>query len=315
MSSSSRFMVLLIHCLVASSLWAGTPADLTGVHRALVKCDRRHGTVSGPAHMNPCYLGFTHENSAQIDLVQNGNKVCGSHFACAGRNCNVVLSGEVVGLIEGTSVTLYSANGHAENGDAEVTKLRISSAGELLVPESRKHAFIKTSPGLISQKQRALCQPEFNPPVRLKNYELDIAGTRPDLARFPPKEKPTYHPPPAHGVTLDAKKTDVRIRDGLRVAGNLIPRKIWIYNTTQSPWDVSVLSDSNSQVDEACGEWLKSSENGAKSYTFAYSNGSPSEQVPPKSTRYTRLCAGDTLSLERTLPECPKFQCLRSCRC
>lgn len=312
-----RFTLLALSLLTAISAWADLPGDLTGVHAVLVKCDRRHELSSGPAYMTPCYKGFKYEHSQHFQLVQNGNKVCGNFQSCVGRDCNMILDGETVGLIHGNSVTLYSATGHIENGDAEIARFDISPTGELLTPGSRKRAFTKTSPGMITPENKALCQPEFRPPVRLKDYELDIKGSRPNLTQFAPEDKPAFVAPAPRKVTLPAQKNEINIQDGLRPSGNLIPRTVWINNPTDTPWNITASSSAanSEESNDACAEWLRTSESSTQSYVWAYSMNFPPEQIPPKSIRYTRLCTGDTLNLERSLPECPKFQCLRSCRC
>ena len=308
--------LLGILSLVAGSLWAEKPGELTGVHKTLRKCSSKDGTTLGPAYMAPCYEGFAYELGMQYSLVQNGSKVCGTFSSCAGWNCNKVYSGSVVGKIKSGSVTLYSSNAHRQDGEADVEIFRISPTGELLNLSSGKRAYTKISPGLISDVEKGSCQPQFSEPVLLKDYELDIKGTYPKMAKFEPGEKPAFQPPKTYQIKLDAKQSEVRVKDGSRTAGNLVPRTIQIHNPTDQQWELSTeKSTESAKADEACSMWLQNSEKNAKNYIWAYATGYPPERVPPKSIRYTRICRGDVLTLEKVLPECPKFQCLRTCRC
>jgi hypothetical protein len=310
------FALLGILSSVSGSLWAEKPGELTGVHKTLSRCSSKDGAAGGPAYMAPCYEGFAYELGMQYSLVQNGSNVCGTFSACGGWNCSKVYAGSVVGKIKSGKVTLYSSNGHQQDGEAEVEIFRISPTGELLDLDSGKRAYTKTSPGLIADKEKGRCQPQFSEPVLLKDYELDIKGNYPKMANFEAAEKPVFQPPKPYEVKLHAKQSQVRIKDGSRTAGNLVPRTIRIHNPTDQQWELSTENSTESaKADEACPMWLQNSEKNSRDYVWAYATGYPPEIVPPKSMRYTRICTGDVLSLEKVLPECPKFQCLRTCRC
>ncbi|MDZ7918874.1 hypothetical protein [Rhodoferax sp.] len=314
MNQLPKIVIALAALFASLCSEAGSPADLTGVHQEQTKCDRSNG-VNGPAYMASCYEGYVHQHGMRYSLVQNGENICGSFDACGGFNCNKIYSGEVVGRVRGDKVTLYVADGHREYGEANVEVFKISARGELLAADSGERVFTKTSAGVISPKEKSRCQPKFNEPVLLKDYELGIQGTRPHLDKFEPPQKPAHKPPKQYTTTLKSTTGTVRLQDAPRAQGNLIPRMVWIHNTTSKHWNLSAESTSGADEDEACQKWLEDSEKKSDSYVWAYDKNYPTASIPPKSTRYTRICAGDTLNLEKGLPECPKFQCLRTCRC
>lgn len=291
--------------LAIGVIWAGSSVDLSGSHRDLSRCDSRDGTTSGPDVMANCYEGFAHEQgSNRFELVQNGPYICGTFQGCGGWNCSKVFGGDVVGRVHSRSVTLYWSDGHIENGEANTETFRVSSMGELSIPGTkRKRTYTKTTLSLENQKAKELCHPQFSTPVQIKDYELDIEGSRPKISWEYQRGKPVFTPPPAKNLKLKSDDTSQSFSDRRGPSGNLIPRVVWIDNTTDIAWNISVgLNDYSEFGDEACAKWLQSSERGKKLYVWAY-NKSSAELLPPKSKRYTRVCAGDTLELERDMPQ------------
>jgi hypothetical protein len=322
LASSSELEKWIARCwrLAIALLMIATSADslsqqpdVTGIHTQESKCSIEHKRF-GIAYLERCFLGYATANlSTRYVLVQNGAHVCGHFTSCIGLNCLQIFDGETVGELNGDRLTLYSATGHIESGSPEIEEFIVSRAGELLVPGTKELAFTKIAKVLNDQNKKNECLPVFKQPIQIKHYELDIQGNRPKKFSFSDKlEKPVFRPPQTKTVVLTSKREDLVLNDLPRVPGNMVPRNVLVINQSSLTWRVA----GDSYEFPACAEFLRNEErrSNGKRGAFANAYGDPLD-VKPNSRLSTKVCVGDTLDITRTLPACPRFFCLKGCKC
>jgi hypothetical protein len=314
-----KWIARLRHLAVAS-LMVGTSTisqsqqpDVTGIHTQKFACSIEHKRF-GRAHLERCFQGYaTASFLTRYVLIQNGEHVCGHSTSCIGFNCSQIFDGETVGEWNGDRLTLYSATGHIESGSPEIEEFVVSRAGELLVPGTKQLVFTKIAKVLHDQNKKNECLPVFKQPIQIKHYELDIQGNRPKKFSFSDKlEKPVFRPPQTKTVVLTSKSEDLELNDLPRVPGNMVPRNVLVINQSSLTWRVA----GDSYEFPACAEFLRNEErrSNGKRGAFANAYGDPLD-VKPNSRLSTKVCVGDTLDITRTLPACPRFFCLKGCKC
>jgi len=208
--------------------------DVTGIHADRSRCSIESLNV-GRAYLESCFQGYANMGQeVRYVLIQNGKHVCGHFSSCVGNNCNHVYAGETVGELNGNRLTLYSATGHIENGTPEIGEFIVSSAGALLVPQTGQPALTKIARTLSDDTQRRRCLPNYKQPVQIKNYELDIKGSRPKQLSFSDKlEKPVFHAPKTKTAVLTSKSKDFTLNDLPRNRDNMVPRNVLIINQSK----------------------------------------------------------------------------------
>ena len=110
------FQIVLFFCMTCLvNVYAMAHIDLTGHYELppvkVCKLSDIENTY-GPAYNHHCFSGDAYGYSPVLRLVQNGKMICGSYFECGGINCSKVYSGEVAGMVENNTISLFWTNGH-----------------------------------------------------------------------------------------------------------------------------------------------------------------------------------------------------------
>ena len=315
--SLSRIACVLICAvfLLAACNYALAQGSLTGHHEAppIRSCSLSQLEDSkGVAYNHHCFTGNAYGYSRVLQTVQNGKMICGSYFQCGGFDCNKVYDGEIAGIVENDKLNLFLANGHRSDEPAEMRTFRIVKGGlaEELA-KSSEPSLVKRSSTLKTSQIYATCIPKFPEQVRVNSeYALNVSGlVKADQIKFTNLLQKKYASSPStKQIVLTTNKTASQWTD-VRAAGNFVIRKLVITNQSNKPLSVDV------EHPESCREFLKSSYNERKDLVSFFSENGIEDTVQPRQTVSVASCSGSIWRIAKTLPACPKFQCLESCKC
>ena len=264
----------------------------------------------GVTYHHHCFTGDAYGNSRVLQVVQNGKNICGTYTECGGFNCGKFYSGEIAGLVENEKLSLFWTNGHKADGPAEILSFRVVKGG--LVDDSEKSSqpsLVKRSPTLKNSQISASCVPKFPAQVRLgSSGELNIAGMlQADQVGFTNLAQKKYaSAPKTKRIVLVSYKPKIMWAD-VRAANNFVIRKLVLANTTKKPWTVEA------EHPDTCREFLRSSYNKRKNLVELSDVGE--HEIQPGQTVSVASCNGSVWRLAKTLPACPKFFCLKDCKC
>ena len=313
-----RWIAQVLICtgmLFSASNYALAQGSLTGHYEAqpIRSCSLSQLEDSkGVAYNHHCFTGNAYGYSEVLEVVQNGKMICGRYFQCGGFNCNKVYDGEIAGVVENGKLNLFWTNGHQSNVPAETLAFRIVKGG--LVGElakSNEPSLIKRSSTLKNSQIYANCVPKFSEQVLVSSeYALNVSGIlKADQVVFTNlAQKQFASNPSTKRIALTNSKTATQWTD-VRAAGNYVIRKLVITNHSNKPLSVDV------EHPESCSEFLKSSYNKRKDLGYFSSENGNEDEIQPMQTVSVASCSGSVWRIAKTLPACPKFQCLESCKC
>lgn len=306
-------------CLLLSALAAhawgqdrSASPDVTGIYRIPSPCTPEafeDTGIMGVAPVLHCFKGSKFDATSQLELVQNGQFVCGSYTNCGGNGCNKVYTGRMAGYRKGNVLELFVEDGHQEAGEAQVQRYLVVSKG-LSYPErkDKKAIYVRQVSRLISPSSARACRPVLQHPVQLKDYRLQGAGLiEEEGIKFRVPRAAMTQAPKAKQVFLKNAPSFLQWEDK-RNTNNYVPRLITVYNNTAKAWTISA------EHPELCRDYLryfhsKKFGEGVASDDFEHGV----EVAPGISTRFYS-CNGSTVRVDNEVA-CPKFFCKKGCKC
>lgn len=304
---------LFVGIVLLLSSQADARNNLTGHYEAPPRqgCDESNFIPDlGPAYLNYCFTGNAYGYSPVLQLVQNGQLICGTYFECGGRNCNKVYSGAIAGSVKKNELQVYWANGHFQDGLALQLNFRAVRGG--LVESNNKSSqptLVKRSSKLKGLNLVKLCKPELSQTVLVNSdFELDLENVlKPEQIEFVNLAQKKYALPPQPKIlTISNQSKKIGWIDE-RITDNYVIRSIQIFNKSNYSWVIEY------EHPEACQEFLRSSDHGRKNKAANLLESG--REILPGDIVQIASCNGSRWSLEQSLPACPKFQCLESCKC
>jgi hypothetical protein len=317
MSKNMKQQLLLIATLLFMQLPA-VARDLTGQYEVspTKRCSSKllNSENLGNAYKWHCFTGNAYGYSPVLNLIQNGQKLCGTYSECGGYDCNKAYSGELVGLIKGNKVTIYYANGHHFGGEAEKLEFLVVSGGL-----AYGHKTLSTASLIIRSRQmkypssKKLCNPETLDKVMIdENYGLRVEGAlKEDQSQFINlKQSKFAAEPPTKTINLAGYKNPFEWHDARKDANSVL-REVVVNNTSQKNWVASV------EYSDACREFLGSyyHEQYKKPLSKTLQLRTDEVEIKPGERIRADSCIGSKWRFSIAEKMCPPYQCLESCKC
>ncbi|MGH8035513.1 MAG: hypothetical protein ACREO9_09825, partial [Lysobacterales bacterium] len=202
-----------------------------------------------------------------------------------------------------------------EHGDPYVEVFTVSPQGELLDKNSTRTAYKKTAAHLKNAAVAAACNPKYEKPLKIVNFELQVTGFPMQPISFTEPKSSRSAPPKPLQIVLTKESISQTIKDPARVKNNIMPRDVLIKNKSDQYWSIS----SQDTVFPACADFLRDLAKPPPTQSkleakFVNMFDDPITLKPGQSIQ-SKMCFGGTVSMEPTLPACPKFFCLKGCKC
>jgi hypothetical protein len=308
-------LLFFLFPLLVANAWSqdrNALPDVTGTYRIASPCNPKafqEAAILGSAPVRHCFEGSKFNTMSQLELVQNGQFICGSYSQCGGNSCHKVYTGRLAGYRRENILELFVEDGHQEAGEAQVQRYLVVSKG-LSYPErkDKKAIYVRQSSRLISPSSTQACRPVLQHPVQIKDYRLQGKGLlEEEQIKFrAPRE--TLMPAPKVKQVFLKKAPSVFQWEDKRNTDNYVPRLVTVHNNTAKAWTI------RAEHPELCMDYLryrpsKKFDEGVSSSDLE----SGVEVAPGSSTRFYS-CNGSTVRFDNEVA-CPKFFCQEGCKC
>ena len=121
-------VIVLILTVASVSGHADTRGNnFTGVYSVRPQCN--DPSLDGFFYIKSCFNGARFSEAAELVVVQNSNKICGSITECAGPNCIRVYGGNLVGEVLPGKIRIFYGDSHALDGLAQAREFVITPRG------------------------------------------------------------------------------------------------------------------------------------------------------------------------------------------
>lgn len=288
------FHVFFVILALTNGAHAATPAyDVTGVYGVRPDCrDAPH--IDAYDYVKQCFTGERFVDTADMTLVQNGNKICGRISECAGRNCIRVHGGNLVGEVLPGKIRVFHGDGHALDGPALAREFVMTPRGLRASMGRHVYYFEKRNSRLKDMATRQLCNPDLSSRPSVAAGELQAPGQLPTETHaadyFTPPSAPPVKLPPTKILTLTSTSKHAKWKDN-RPHRQEAVRKLVVRNHTDTDWSLSA------EHHEACAYHLR---------------GTPSEHatvgsldIPARSEVVLQSCRGSNWDVVKVVPpEC-----------
>ncbi len=263
----------------------------------------------GVAPVRHCFEGSKLDTTSQLELVQNGQFVCGSYYSCGGNSCHKVYTGRMAGYRKGNILELFVEDGHQEAGEAQVQRYLVVSKGlSYSERKDKKAIYVRQMSRLISPSSAQACRPVLQHPVQLKDYRLQGAGLlKEDEIKFEVPRETLTQAPKAKQIFLKNAPSFFQWEDK-RNTNNYVPRLVTVYNNTAKAWTISA------EHPELCLDYLRYSASRKFNEGVSSDDLERGVEVAPGSSTRFYSCNGSTVRVDNEVA-CPKFSCLEGCKC
>ena len=235
--------------------------DVTGayIEAKPTKCDKKlRESGIGSTYLAACFRGDAAIETGKLEIVQNGSRVCGRYWECAGFNCNRLYEGRVVGTVEKDILTLYREDGHVGADKAPGQRFRVRlpylvdrpKAGAKGAAQYRRMAVDLKRPELKGQ-----CEPMLSGAVTIEDSEFRVSGK--PLVGFPLDSIEIVEPvralrkPPAPRLLVVKPGQDRINYQDFRTDDNWVLRTVRIVNESAETVDVTIREEGD------CGDFLR----------------------------------------------------------
>ncbi len=284
--------------LFAGMVCHALAASLTGIYvlPASTGCSQTEiDDSSGAAYIAHCFSGDAYNDAlGRLDLVQNGDKLCGTYSSCGGLNCSKVYFGEVVGQVKKGRVVLYYADGHREEGLAPTMTYDVlpQGLGNMVNGQVRKQ-WVRRKARLRNPAAVAQCRPKLDGKgMRLKNYALVVAGVsrgQDKMALVDPPRQVYAQAPAAHYMAIKPGMTSIAWQDPDQ-GRNQILRQVHIHNRTGQMWELAV------EHPQACKQYIRDKH--IQKRTPPSEADDSTVRLPAHARRTVVSCRGSSFSLQ-----------------
>ncbi|WP_341913165.1 hypothetical protein [Polaromonas sp. YR568] len=308
-------LLCLLFSLLAANAWGQDRSalpDVTGIYRIPSPCNPKafeDAGIMGVAPVRHCFEGSKLDTTSQLELVQNGQFVCGSYYSCGGNSCHKVYTGRMAGYRKGNILELFVEDGHQEAGEAQVQRYLVVSKGlSYSERKDKKAIYVRQMSRLISPSSAQACRPVLQHPVQLKDYRLQGAGLlKEDEIKFEVPRETLTQAPKAKQIFLKNAPSFFQWEDK-RNTNNYVPRLVTVYNNTAKAWTISA------EHPELCLDYLRYSASRKFNEGVSSDDLERGVEVAPGSSTRFYSCNGSTVRVDNEVA-CPKFSCLEGCKC